>query len=321
MAEENKPGGDLNDIRSQTDDLLKSLDSVDNAPKSPPKSSSTGSTRDFPPAKPPAQKSSSSSIKTILVAAGSLAGIAVVIIGGLVALEASKQATLNRQAELAAQEARANRETAARVQAELARERENAARELAERERAAKEQAEKEQAAREQADREQAARERAARELAAREREASERAAREQAARDRAARERKEAERLASLRRQLIAKGWKEIGSSGLLHRYCDIETNDASLGASCAMPSGRFKRWFGVEVYCLSTSCSGLVAGSFGDRNWNQEITVSIGYIALEPEERRFFRFTRNRDASGYNWISQAAGFCRRNSHLWEKC
>ena len=101
MAEENKPGGDLNDIRSQTDDLLKSLDSLDKAPKSSPKSSSTRSKRDSSPAKPPAQKSSSSSVNNILVAAGSLVGIAVVIIGGLLALEASKQATLSREAELA----------------------------------------------------------------------------------------------------------------------------------------------------------------------------------------------------------------------------
>ena len=319
MAEENKPGGDLNDIRSQTDDLLKSLDSVDNAPKSPPKSSSTGSTRDFPPAKPPAQKSSSSSIKTILVAAGSLAGIAVVIIGGLVALEASKQATLNRQAQLAAQEARANRETAARVQAELARERENAARELAERERLAKEQAAKEQAAREQLAREEAERERAARELAAREREARERAARAQAERDRAAREQKEAERLASRRRQLKAKGWREAGSSGLLYRYCNPAANNANLGRECTNTRGG-QFWFGLEFYCLSTTCNGIIEGAFGDKQWNIERKDGHGYISFNPNQRRTFIFSRADRGSAKVWPSRAAGYCLKGGY-WQKC
>ena len=92
------------------------------------------------------------------------------ILGGLLVLETNKQATFNRQAELAAQEARAYREKEARVRAELKREREarqKAARELAERERAAREQAAREQAARAQATREQAAREREARKQAA----------------------------------------------------------------------------------------------------------------------------------------------------------
>ena len=322
MAEENKPGGDLNDIRSQTDDLLKSLDSVDKAPKSPPKTSSTGSTRDFPPAKPPVQKSPSSSIKTILVAAGSLAGIAVVIIGGLVALEASKQATLNRQAQLAAQEARANRETAARVQAELARERENAARELAERERLAKEQAAKEQAAREQLAREEAERERAARELAAREREARERAARAQAERDRAAREQKEAERLASRRRQLKSKGWQEAGSSGLLYRYCHSEASNEQrrLGADCSKPNGNYYSWFGVEFYCLSTNCSGVIEGTFGPREFIAKERVNLGYIRFKPNQRRFFTFKRKSDRNwGRVWLSKAGGWCGDSE--WEKC
>ena len=138
MAKENKPGGDLNNIRSQTDDLLRSLDSVDTASKSSPKPLSTGRTSASSPAKPPAQKSSSSSTKTILLAAGSLAGIAVVIIGGLVALEASKQATLSREAELAKQQAIRDRAALAKEKAE----REKAAREEAERERAAREQEE-----------------------------------------------------------------------------------------------------------------------------------------------------------------------------------
>ena len=323
MAKENKPGGDLNDIRSQTDDLLKSLDSVDTPSKSSPKPSSTGNTSAFQ-AKLPPQKAASSSTKTILVAAGSLAGIAVVIIGGLVALEASKQATLNRQAELAAQEARANRETAARVQAELARERENAARELAERERAAKEQAAKEQAAREQAAREQAARERAAKELAAREREASERAAREQAARERAARERKEAERLASLRRQLKSKGWREAGSSGLLYRFCNPASTDSKrgIGADCPAPTGNYYGWFGVEVYCLSTNCSGVIEGTFGTTgsSWVAHERVSLGYIRLSPNQRRVFTFKKTKTRKRASiWLSKAAGYCGDSD--WKKC
>ena len=100
MAKENKLGGDLNDIRSQTDDLLKSLESLDIASKSLPKSASTERARDPSSAKPPAQKSSSSSVKTIWIAAGSFAGIAVVIIGGLVALDANKKVPPSREAEL-----------------------------------------------------------------------------------------------------------------------------------------------------------------------------------------------------------------------------
>ena len=117
MSKENKPNGDLEDVRSQADDLLKSLDLVDTPSESSPKSASTKDARESPPAKPTAQKSSSSSSKTVLVAAGSLAGLSVVIIGGLIGLEFSKQATLNLKSELAAQEARASRETAARVAA------------------------------------------------------------------------------------------------------------------------------------------------------------------------------------------------------------
>ena len=319
MAEGNKPSGDLNDIRSQTDDLLKSLDSVNTPSTSSPKSASTGSTSTSSPAKPTAQKSSSSSNKTVLVAAGSLAGIAVVIIGGLVALEASKQATLNRQAELAAQEARANRETANRVQAELARERERAARELAERERVAKEQAAKEQAAREQAAREEAERERAARELAAREREASERAARERLARDREARERKEAERLASLRGQLKSKGWREAGSSGLLYRWCNPAGNKAGLGRECSNTSSN-RYWFGLEFYCLSASCSGVIEGAFGDKQWNAEVTDSRGYISFKTNQRRTFIFSRADKGSGTTWPSRAAGYCNKRGY-WREC
>ena len=318
MAKENKPGGDLNDIRSQTDDLLKSLDSVDTPSKSSPKPSSTGNTSAFQ-AKLPPQKAASSSTKTILVAAGSLAGIAVVIIGGLVALEASKQATLNRQAELAAQEARANRETAARVQAELARERENAARELAERERAAKEQAAKEQAAREQLAREEAERERAARELAAREREASERAAREQLARDREARERKEAERLASLRGQLKSKGWNEVGSSGLLFRWCNPSANQANLGRECSNTTSN-RYWFGLEFYCLSTSCSGVIEGAFGDKGRYALDTFSHGYISFKPNQKRTLIFTQSRDLGDRTWLNKAAGYCDKDRY-WRKC
>ena len=319
MARENKQGGDLNDIRSQTDDLLKSLDSINTPSTSSPKSASSGSISASSPAKPPAHKSSSASNKTILVAAGSLAGIAVIFIGGLVALEASKQATLNRQAELAAQQARANREAAARVQTELARERENTARELAERERTAKEQAAKEQAAKEQAAREQAAREQAAKEQAARER-----AAREQAARDREARERKEAERLASLRRQLKSKGWREAGSSGLLYRHCNEESDDSKrgLGADCPAPTGNYYGWFGVEFYCLSTNCSGVVEGTFGrsGRKWAAQERVSLGYIELRPNQRRVFTFKQTKAAQdGGVWLSKAGGYCGDSD--WKRC
>ena len=321
MAKDNKPDRSLNDIRSQTDDLLKSLDSVDTASNSSTKPSSAGSTSYSSAAKPPPQKSSSSSVKTILIAAGSLAGIAVVIIGGLVALEASKQATLNRQAELAAQEARANRETAGRVQAELARERERAARELAERERVAKEQAAKEQAAREQAAREEAERERAARELAAREREASERAARERLARDREARERKEAERLASLRGQLKSKGWREAGSSGLLYRWCNPGSNEANLGPECSNTTdNRNGYWFGLEFYCLSTSCSGVIEGAFGDKRWNVQVTDSRGYIPFKTNQRRILIFSRSDKGGGSTWPSRAAGYCNKRGY-WSEC
>lgn len=180
MAKENKPNGNLEDIRSQADDLLKSLDSLDTPSESSSKSASKSDPRESPPAKPQAQKSSLFSVKNILSPARSLGVITIVILGGLLVLETNKQATFNRQAELAAQEAREYREKEARVRAELKREREarqKAARELAERERASKEQAAKEKAAREQASRKRAAREQAAREQAAREREARKQAA------------------------------------------------------------------------------------------------------------------------------------------------
>ena len=180
MAKENKPNENLEDIRSQADDLLKSLDSLDTPSESSSKSASKSGPRESPPAKPQAQKSSLFSVENILSQARSLGVITIVILGGLLVLETNKQATFNRQAELAAQEARAYREKEARVRAELKREREarqKAARELAERERASKEQAAKEKAAREQASRQRAAREMAAREQAAREREARKQAA------------------------------------------------------------------------------------------------------------------------------------------------
>ena len=185
MAKEIKPNGNLEDIRSQADDLLKSLDSLDTPSESSSKSASKSGPRESPSAKPQAQKSSLFSVKNILPPARSLGVITIVILGGLLVLETNKQATFNRQAELAAQEARAYREKEARVRAELKREREarqKAARELAERERASKEQAAKEKAAREQASRKRAAREQAAREQAARAQAAREREARKQAA-------------------------------------------------------------------------------------------------------------------------------------------
>ena len=185
MAKENKPNGNLEDIRSQADDLLKSLDSLDTPSESSSKSASKSGPRESPPAKPQAQKSSLFSVENILSPARSLGVITIVILGGLLVLETNKQATFNRQAELAAQEARAYREKEARVRAELKREREarqKAARELAERDRASKEQAAKEKAAREQASRKRAAREQAAREQAARAQAAREREARKQAA-------------------------------------------------------------------------------------------------------------------------------------------
>ena len=253
MAEENKPGGDLNDIRTQTDDLLKSLDSLDKAPKSSTKPSSGGST----------QKSSSSSVKTILVAAGCLAGIAVVIIGGLLALEASKQATLKL----------------------------------------AKQQAIRDQAVldKEKVDRE--------------------KEAREQDKREREAREQKETERLSSLRQELLAKGWEEIGTSGLLHRYCNPGNNKSSLGDTCSNPDSS-QVWFGVEFYCLSASCSGIVEGGFGGggSDWTVKTVVSRGYVALAPRERRILLFSQKNSFPG-SWLTQAAGFCRNNSYLWEKC
>ena len=311
MSKENKSNGDLEDIRSQADDLLKSLDSVDTPSESSPKSASTKDARESPPAKPTAQKSSSSSSKTVLVAAGSLAGLAVVIIGGLIGLEFSKQATLNLKSELAVQEARASRETAARVQAELARERENAAIELAERERAAKEQAAREQVARERAEREQAARER----------ESSERAARAQAERDRVVRERKEAERLASLRTQLKSKGWQEAGSSGLLFRWCNSESEDSKigLGPDCSAPNNA-RIWFGVEFYCLSKNCSGVIEGTFGNNNWIAQERVSLGYIQFKLSQRRVFTFKQTKYRPGVQtWISKAGGYC--GDARWEKC
>ena len=316
MSKENKPNGDLEDIRSQADDLLKSLDSVDTPSESSPKSASTKDARESTPAKPTAQKSSSSSSKTVLVAAGSLAGLSVVIIGGLIGLEFSKQATLNLKSELAAQEARASRETAARVQAELARERENAAIELAERERAAKE-----QAAREQAAREQVARERAEREQAARERESSERAARAQAERDRVVRERKEAERLASLRTQLKSKGWQDAGSSGLLFRWCNSDSEDSKigLGPDCSAPNNA-RIWFGIEFYCLSKNCSGVIEGTFGNNNWIAQERVSLGYIQFKLSQRRVFTFKQTKYRPGVQtWISKAGGYC--GDARWEKC
>ena len=316
MSKENKPNGDLEDIWSQADDLLKSLDSVDTPFESSPKSASTKDARESPPAKPTAQKSSSSSSKTVLVAAGSLAGLSVVIIGGLIGLEFSKQATLNLKSELAAQEARASRETAARVQAELARERENAAIELAERERAAKE-----QVAREQAAREQVARERAEREQAARERESSERAARAKAERDRVVRERKEAERLASLRTQLKSKGWQEAGSSGLLFRWCNSESDDSKigLGPDCSAPNNA-RIWFGIEFYCLSKNCSGVIEGTFGSNNWIAQERVSLGYIRFKLSQRRVFTFKQTKYRPGVQtWISKAGGYC--GDARWEKC
>ena len=297
MSKENKPNGDLEHIRSQADDLLKSLDSVDTPSESSPKSASTKDARESPPAKSTAQKSSSSSSKTVLVAAGSLAGLSVVIIGGLIGLEFSKQTTLNLKSELAAQEARASREKAARVQAELTREREKAARE-------------------------QAARERAEREQAARERESSERAARAQAERDRVVRERKEAERLASLRTQLKSKGWQEAGSSGLLYRWCNSASEDSKigLGPDCSAPSGARYKWFGVELYCLSTNCNGVIEGTFGRSGWTALERVSLGYIRFKPSQRRVFTFktTKNRE-SNIAWPSKAGGYC--GDARWEKC
>ena len=281
MSKENKPNGDLEDIRSQADDLLKSLDSVDTPSESSPKSASTKDARESPPAKPTEQKSSSSSSKTVLVAAGSLAGLSVVIIGGLIGLEFSKQATLNLKSELAAQEARASRETAARVQAELARERENAAIELAERERAAKEQAE----------------------------------------RDRVVRERKEAERLASLRTQLKSKGWGEAGSSGLLYRWCNSDSEDSKigLGPDCSAPNNA-RIWFGIEFYCLSKNCSGVIEGTFGSNNWIAQERVSLGYIRFKLSQRRVFTFKQTKYRPGVQtWISKAGGYC--GDARWEKC
>ena len=277
MSKENKPNGDLEDIRSQADDLLKSLDSVDTPSESSPKSASTKGARESPPAKPTAQKSSSSSSKTVLVAAGSLAGLAVVIIGGLIGLEFSKQATLNLKTEIAARE----------------------------------------QAAREQVAREQEAREQAAREQAAREQEA-----REQAAREQEAREQKEAERLSGLRRELVAKGWNEVGSSGLLFRYCNPGANNSSLGNECSEPSGQFDFWFGVELYCLNTICRGVVEGSFGDEYRNVLQIDTHSYASLTSGEKRIFLFARTKGSSlAKVWLSKAAGFCDGKERRWRKC
>ena len=94
MARANKPGEDENDIKSQVDDLLKSLDLLDKPSKASTQSASTGNTRDPSPDKLPAQKTSSFSVLPILVAAASFAGIALIVIEGLKvpeAFEASKK--------------------------------------------------------------------------------------------------------------------------------------------------------------------------------------------------------------------------------------
>ena len=265
MAQKNKPDGDLNSIRSQTDDLLKSLDSVDTTSNSSPRPSSTGSARYSSAVKPPPQKSSSSSVKTILIAAGSLAGIAIVIIGGLVAFEASKQATLSREAELA-------RQQAIRDQAALAKERAALAKERAEREKA-----------------------------------------------EREAKEREEIEQMASLRGQLKSKGWEEAGSSGLLYRWCNPGANKNNLGLECSDTTNS-RYWFGLDFYCLSASCSGVIEGAFGDSQWNVQVTDSRGYISLKPNQRRTLIFSRADGGEGSTWPSRAAGYCNKRGY-WREC
>ena len=310
MTKGNKSGGDLNDIQSQADDLLKSLDSLDESSKDSTQSASAGNTREPSPDKVLEQKSSSSSVKTILVAAGSFAGIAVVIIGGLIALETSKQATLSQQAELAAHEAREIREQAAREQAA--------------REQAAREQAARDQAAREQAAREQAAREQAAREQAAREQAARQQAARQQAASEREAQESKEAKRLASLRRELVAKGWERVGSSGLLFRNCNRSANEVRLGPACEEPNVSSARWAGFEFYCLSKNCSGAL--SFASHNasdsaWNDYMDLhQKGYTNFRRGEKRVVTAPVPAGLE-YTWVLAAAGHCRNRNGSWRKC
>ena len=295
MTKGNKSGGDLNDIQSQADDLLKSLDSLDESSKDSTQSASAGNTREPSPDKVLEQKSSSSSVKTILVAAGSFAGIAVVIIGGLIALETSKQATLSQQAELAAHEAREIREQAAR-----------------------------EQAAREQAAREQAARDQAAREQAAREQAARQQAARQQAASEREAQESKEAKRLASLRRELVAKGWERVGSSGLLFRNCNRSANEVRLGPACEEPNVSSARWAGFEFYCLSKNCSGAL--SFASHNasdsaWNDYMDLhQKGYTNFRRGEKRVVTAPVPAGLE-YTWVLAAAGHCRNRNGSWRKC
>ena len=272
MAKENKPNGNLEDIRSQADDLLKSLDSLDTPSESSSKSASKSGPRESPPAKPQAQKSSLFSVKNILSPARSLGVIAIVILGGLLVLETNKQATFNRQAELAAQEARAYREKEARVRAELKREREarqKAARELAERDRASKEQAAKEKAAREQASRKRAAREQAAREQAAREQ-----AAREQAARAQAARER-EARKQAAARGVFAAISYsQDTGSWGSAWNYKNkLEAEQSALRGCSKYGSGcEVVVWTRNACAALATSPSNGYGSAWAESKYLAE-------------------------------------------------
>ena len=267
MAKENKPNGNLEDIRSQADDLLKSLDSLDTPSESSSKSASKSGPRESPPAKPQAQKSSLFSVKNILSPARSLGVITIVILGGLLVLETNKQATFNRQAELAAQEARAYREKEARVRAELKREREarqKAARELAERDRASKEQAAKEKAAREQASRKRAAREQAAREQAAR----------EQAARAQAARER-EARKQAAARGVFAAISYsQDTGSWGTAWNYKNkLEAEQSALRECSKYGSGcEVVMWTRNACAALATSPGGGYGSAWAESKYLAE-------------------------------------------------
>ena len=153
----------------------------------------------------------------------------------------------------------------------------------------------------------------------AKERAEREKAAREQLARDREARERKEAERLASLRGQLKSKGWNEVGSSGLLFRWCNPSANQANLGRECSNTTSN-RYWFGLEFYCLSTSCSGVIEGAFGDKGRYALDTFSHGYISFKPNQKRTLIFTQSRDLGDRTWLNKAAGYCDKDRY-WRKC
>ena len=287
MPDDNKkkPSAEINNLKSQADELLKAFESAEEPSDSPSETASIGSTSDTAPTKPEADESLPSGLAEVRKAklvSDTQGGPKVWIPVGFFLFLFCLIALIGNQYEISSRREQAKL-------AELQAQRDKAASLLA-----------KEKEAREKADRELALE----RELRRKEKE-----------------ELQLVERNLEVRREsLKSAGWAEVGGSGLLYRFCNPSQNRSRLGKPCASPTGEFKWWAGYELYCLSETCSGRsVISMHPEEKFPEEFISS--FITLRPGEKHEFIVTTKKDYDK-NTLIQAAGLCRTQwDSPWKKC